>query len=228
MAACLPSGDRSTWSISGNWPKTWSGRFKLLVPQNVTIGGGYRYKHISWVWIDKEHSQHHAGGYIQDVIELAKPLTLQIGASLELAGLAAPEWIVPDARALYDTAVAEGWDVDGAPGFVYIIDWEGRPVVRERMHWVSAEAIGAAAVLWGRTRIQHYADQYALWWDYVADNHLDPVGGSWWHELGTDNAVSRTVWEGKADIYHAVQATLIPRLPAAPALAAALANGALR
>jgi len=166
------------------------------------------------------------GATIGHAFEWAR-LALQLGASLEQAGLAAPEWIIGDARALYDTAVSEGWDVDGAPGFVYTIDWEGKPVVRERMHWVAAEAIGAAAVLYHRTRIQHYADHYAIWWDYVSDFHRDPAGGSWWHELGTDNEVSRTVWEGKADIYHALQATLIPRLPASPALAAALAAGHL-
>lgn len=166
------------------------------------------------------------GATIGHAFEWAR-LTLQLGAALELRGTAAPEWIVPDARDLYDTAVSEGWDVDGAPGFVYTIDWEGRPVVRERMHWVSAEAIGAAAVLWQSTKIHAYADQYAQWWEYVARFHLDHDGGSWWHELGTDNRVSRTVWEGKADIYHAVQATLIPRLPIAPALAAAVAAGKL-
>ena len=37
---------------------------------------------------------------------------------------------------------------------------------------------------------------------------------------------SRT-WEGKPDTYHALQATLIPRMPLAPALAAGLARGAL-
>jgi iron complex outermembrane receptor protein len=62
---------------------SWSGRFKALVPQNLTIGGGYRYKHVSWIWIDAEHTQHHFGGYIQDVLQLAKPLTLQIGARLD-------------------------------------------------------------------------------------------------------------------------------------------------
>jgi hypothetical protein len=35
------------------------------------------------------------------------------------------------------------------------------------------------------------------------------------------------VWDGKADAYHALQATLIPRLPAAPSLASALARGLL-
>ncbi|PKQ27155.1 MAG: N-acyl-D-glucosamine 2-epimerase [Actinobacteria bacterium HGW-Actinobacteria-4] len=154
-------------------------------------------------------------------------LTLQLAASLQQAGMAAPEWMADDARALYDAGVREGWNVDGAPGFVYTVDWDGKPVVRERMHWVAAEAIGAAAALWSKTKRDEYAQQYQQWWDYVGDHHLDHQQGSWWHELGTDNEVSRTVWEGKADTYHAVQATLIPRLPISPALAASLAAGNL-
>lgn len=155
-------------------------------------------------------------------------LTLQLGASIQQSGHAAPEWIKADARALYDAGVEQGWSVDGTPGFVYTVDWEGRPVVRERMHWVAAEAIGAAAVLYQVTRMPIYAEQYERWWDYVGEHMLDRDGGSWWHELAPDNSVSRTVWEGKADIYHALQATLIPRLPTSPALAASLAAGNLR
>jgi iron complex outermembrane receptor protein len=61
----------------------WNGRFKLFVPQNFTVGAGYRYKSIAWAWIDGTRHQHHFGAYIQDVIELAKPLTLQIGARVD-------------------------------------------------------------------------------------------------------------------------------------------------
>ena len=121
----------------------------------------------------------------------------------------------------------DGWAVDGTLGFVYTVDWQGRPVVRERMHWVAAEAVAAAAVLHAVTGDVRYDDLYAMWWDYIGEHVLDRVGGSWWHELGTDNRVSRTVWAGKADVYHAVQATLVPRLPPAPALAPALAAGLL-
>jgi sulfoquinovose isomerase len=135
--------------------------------------------------------------------------------------------MVPAARALYDTGVREGWEVDGAPGFVYTTDWNGKPVVRERMHWVVAEAIGAAATLWARTRRDEYADQYRRWWDYVGTYLRDPEAGSWWHELGPTNAVSRKVWAGKPDLYHAVQATLIPRLPVNPAISPSLAAGKL-
>ena len=154
-------------------------------------------------------------------------LTVQLQASIQQAGMAAPEWMSHEARALYAAGVAEGWNVDGAPGFVYTVDWDGKPVVRERMHWVAAEAIGAAAARWHRTKNDDYAEQYRRWWDFVGDHHLDAEGGSWWHELDEKNQVSRTVWEGKADIYHAVQATLIPRLPLNPALSTALASGLL-
>lgn len=154
-------------------------------------------------------------------------LTLQLENQLEQSGSSAPAWMAPAAREFYDASVRDGWRADGADGFVYTVDFDGQPVVRERMHWVAAEAIGAAAVLWRRTRAPGYAAQYARWWDFVARHHLDPIGGSWWHELGPDNRVSRTVWEGKADIYHAVQATLLPRLPISPALAASLAAGNL-
>jgi len=154
-------------------------------------------------------------------------LVVALAQSLQQAGLAAPEWMDEAARALYAKAVEVGWSVDGAPGFVYTVDWEGAPVVRERMHWVAAEAVGAAAVLWQRTRAESYARDYQRWWDYIGEHHLDLAGGSWWHELGIDNTPSRTVWDGKADIYHALQATLIPRLPITPSFAASLAAGNL-
>lgn len=154
-------------------------------------------------------------------------LTLHVRAALEALGDAVPAWMVDDATALFDASVAEGWDVDGAPGFVYTVDWEGRPVVRERMHWVLCEALGAAAALWQVTGEDRFDDWYRTWWDYAARHLMDLTGGSWWHELGTDNEVSRTVWAGKADLYHAVQATLVPRLPLAPVLAPGLARGLL-
>lgn len=154
-------------------------------------------------------------------------LTLQLASSLQQRGLAAPEWMIADATAMFDAAVTQGWAVDGMPGFVYTVDFEGAPVVRERMHWVSAEAIAAASVLWHLTRSDVYADHYRAWWDFVGTHHLDPDGGSWWHELDANNQVANTVWDGKVDVYHALQATLYPRLPISPAVAASLAAGNL-
>ena len=51
-------------------------------------------------------------------------LTLDLRAAL---GDEAPDWMLPDAVALFDAAVEQGWAVDGADGFVYTVDWEGAP-----------------------------------------------------------------------------------------------------
>jgi mannose/cellobiose epimerase-like protein (N-acyl-D-glucosamine 2-epimerase family) len=166
------------------------------------------------------------GATVGHAFEWAR-LTVQLAATLQQGGLATPEWMIPAARSLYETGVNDGWAVDGSPGFVYTVDWDGSPVVHERMHWVVAEAIGAAATLWRKTRREEYADDYRRWWDFVGTYHVDRVDGSWWHELSRDNTPSRTVWEGKPDLYHSVQATLIPRLPLNPAIGPSLAAGNL-
>lgn len=154
-------------------------------------------------------------------------LVLQAAAQMEALGDDVPDSIREGAIALYDRGVADGWNADGADGFVYTVDWDGTPVVRERMHWVVAEAISAAAVLFRATGNPEYARQYSAWWDYAVEHLIDVEHGSWHHEVGLRNEPSATVWEGKPDLYHTVQATLIPRLPIAPALAASVRDGNL-
>ncbi|MFV0429378.1 MAG: AGE family epimerase/isomerase [Arachnia sp.] len=136
------------------------------------------------------------------------------------------EWLLEPAIELFDAGVAEGWSVDGAEGFVYTVDFDGRPVVRDRMHWVLTEAIAAAAALHQVTGEAAYQGWYQRFWDYAQAYLLDG-SGSWIHQLSPDNQPADTVWPGKPDIYHAIQATLIPRLPLWPALASALKAGLL-
>ena len=78
------------------------------------------------------------------------------------------------------------------------------------MHWTLAEAINSAAVLYRVTKKQKYADDYAMFMEYLDDKVLDHVNGSWFHQLDSNNQVIGTVWPGKSDIYHALQAVLIP------------------
>jgi mannose/cellobiose epimerase-like protein (N-acyl-D-glucosamine 2-epimerase family) len=151
-------------------------------------------------------------------------LALDVRAAL---GPAAPDWLLPDAAAMFDRAIELGWAVDGADGFVYTVDFAGRPVVRQRMHWVVAEALAAAAALHQVTGADRYATGYDRTWDYATRCLVDPDGGSWWHELDPTNRPSATVWPGKPDAYHVVQALLLPRLPLAPTIVPALARGLL-
>jgi mannose/cellobiose epimerase-like protein (N-acyl-D-glucosamine 2-epimerase family) len=136
-------------------------------------------------------------------------------------GEAAPAWLLEEARELYASAVHRGWGVDGADGFVYTTDFEDRPVVRERMHWVLAEAIAAAWVLCRDTGERHYLEDFRSWWRYAEAMFVDRELGSWRHELDAANRPSATVWKGKPDVYHAYQCVLLPLLPPAGSLVGA-------
>lgn len=160
-----------------------------------------------------------------------RPYGATVGHWLECARLLAhlhlglddpPGWLLEDARALFAAAVRDGWAVDGADGFVYTVDWDGRPVVRTRMHWVVAEAISAAGVLHSVVGEQEYADWLARWWGYAERCLIDRDAGSWHHELDPGNRPSATVWPGKPDTYHAYQAVLLSGRPAASSVAAGL------
>ena len=149
-------------------------------------------------------------------------LMLHLEAAL---GDQAPDWLLTSSEALFHRAATDGWAVDGADGFIYTTDWEGRPVVRDRMHWVLAEGFAAAAALHQRTGEERYAELARTWWAYAERFLIDREHGSWHHQLDAENRVIATVWPGKPDLYHAVQATLLPRLPLRLSLAAALAAG---
>ncbi|MBU5429571.1 AGE family epimerase/isomerase [Kineothrix sp. MSJ-39] len=114
------------------------------------------------------------------------------------------------AEGLYNRAIADAWNADGAPGIVYTTDWEGKPVVHDRMHWTLAEAINTSATLYRVTGNKKYADDYAMFMQYLDETVLDHSCGSWFHQLDEHNQLKETVWPGKSDIYHALQAMLIP------------------
>ena len=148
-----------------------------------------------------------------------RPFGVTIGHQLEWARLLvqlslalgpdAPSWLRDDARGLFARAVADGWSVDGTEGFVYTVDFEGRPVVHERMHWVVAEAVDAAHVLDVTFPGEGYADLETTWWDHARRHLVDPAG-SWRHELDRHLRPAHSVWDGKPDVYHAFQAALLP------------------
>ena len=125
------------------------------------------------------------------------------------------------AENLYNRAVADAWNADGAPGICYTTDWNGKPVVHDRMHWTLAEAINTSSVLFHVTDNEKYAADYAEFMKYLDEKVLDHVNGPWFHQLDRENNLLETVWPGKADIYHALQATLIPYY--APGLSIAVA-----
>lgn len=126
------------------------------------------------------------------------------------------------AESLYDRAVKDAWDADGASGIVYTTDWEGEPVIHDRMHWTLAEAINTSAVLFHVTGRESYASDYRQFMEYLDRQVLDHENGSWFHQMNENGEVTGSVWPGKSDIYHAFQACLIPYERADVSVAAAV------
>jgi sulfoquinovose isomerase len=205
-----------------------AGRMTERVVAGFAKAGGWRIpEHFDpdWQPLPDYHRERPAdpfrpyGATVGHALEWSR-LCLHLRAAL---GHRAPDWLLGHARELYARAVADGWAVDGTDGFVYTTDWDGVPVVRERMSWVAAEAVAAARVLREVTGDTRYARQELEWWSYIRGHVVDPAG-AWHPELGPDLAPSATVWADQPEVYHAVQATLLPRLPVRGSIAAAVAD----
>lgn len=149
-------------------------------------------------------------------------LLLNLEAALHAQGEQVPSWLLESAIGLFDSGTRLGWGVDGAPGIVYTVDWHDLPNVRNRPHWVMAEAIKAAHSLFVRTGDANYARWYISFWDYTDRYLIDHQLGSWHNEVNDMNQPSALIYPGKADLYHAYQATLTPMMPLSVSLATAL------
>jgi mannose/cellobiose epimerase-like protein (N-acyl-D-glucosamine 2-epimerase family) len=160
-----------------------------------------------------------------------RPYGVTIGHQFEWARLAlhvrsvtadAPAWLLEDAVALFDAAATRGWAADGSAGFPYTLDWDDRPVVGARMHWVLCEAVAAATVLAAVTGEQRYRDDAAAWRAHGERLFADPATGSWHHELTPAGEVASGTWAGQPDAYHLAQMLLFDGRPVRGSVAAAL------
>lgn len=116
------------------------------------------------------------------------------------------------AKALFNNAVETAWDKQTG-GFYYTLDWNDKPDITDRYWWPCAEGIGAAAVLAIATgRDPAYELWYRRIWGFVNDHIIDHQYGGWHPELNNALQPDNTVFTGKPDLYHALQACLIPLL----------------
>ena len=120
-------------------------------------------------------------------------------------------WMIEAAESLFRNTVSIGWDKT-LGGFYYTLDWNDRADQADRFWWPLAEGVGAAAVLGSVHSEPFYEEWYRRIWSFIASHVIDGRR-SWRPELDrTLRPVSR-VFEGRPDIYHAVQACLIPLFP---------------
>ena len=118
---------------------------------------------------------------------------------------------MPDAAAeLVDRAFADAWERDGEPGMIFSVDADGTPRNRDRYWWSHAEAIGALTLLGHHFGSERYEDRYRQVWDFIELRLIDNTHGSWHHEVDALGTPHSSVWNGKPDLYHSLQACLMP------------------
>ena len=162
-------------------------------------------------------------------------LMLEARAMLKNTKKEVPEWLSEAATEMFERAREDAWRRDGAPGSAFTVDWEGKPIIRDRQAWVQFEAIGAAVTMLRAAQqdgasaevVDHYEHCYRAWLDFAYEHFL-VRGGRIVHRLSPENQPLDLENQKLRDsVYHAVQAVLLPRLPLSPAFAMALAQGLL-
>ena len=116
-------------------------------------------------------------------------LMIQVRTACGEAGAPCSDLLDVIPAAMYRQAMRDGWGPDGEPGFIYTVDFEGRPVVHERMYWVVCEAIGAAETLRALTGDHSYDHDVDVFWSW-AQHHLIEAPGQWREELDARNQQS--------------------------------------
>lgn len=140
------------------------------------------------------------------------------GHSFELARLLIQHWDLSGradatapgrARALIETALADGWRADG--GIAYTLNPATGAIARPaRYWWPVTEAIGALSALLKIDPKPSDAEWYTRLWAFARAHFMDETRGGWFPEIGEDGKPDGRQFVGKPDIYHALQADLIP------------------
>lgn len=149
-----------------------------------------------------------------DPKHLFKPWGFQPGHQTEWAKLlmilhahlskngAAPEWLVPKARFLFDEAMRKSWDEEfggmvygfapdklRAPGVEGRLLADGETFVcdEDKYFWVQAESIATAARLASVTGDERYWAWYDMLWQYAWQHMIDHRYGAWYRILDREN-----------------------------------------
>jgi sulfoquinovose isomerase len=133
------------------------------------------------------------------------------------------EWLPGAAKGLFAEATRSGWD-EALGGFYYTLDWDARPRIRDRIWWPCCEGIGAAAFLAPHESDVFHEDWYRRIWNFSARHFIDRKHGGWRPQLDDSLTPIAGYFVGKPDLYHALQACLIPLYPTNASLTRGIAR----
>lgn len=146
-----------------------------------------------------------------------RPMGTTPGHSFEMGRLILQHWDLsgrPDNSAqdnaikLIDTALKDSSLPQG--GIAYTLDYNGHVRIEDRYWWPITEAIGAYASLIKLYRKPEDEKRYRELWVTATDLFVDQAKGGWFPEVDAEGKPVSKQFEGKPDIYHALQACLYP------------------
>ena len=146
-----------------------------------------------------------------------RPAGTTPGHSFEFARLRLQYWdllgrpddsAVAEARQLIETALADAWLPEG--GFCYTLGNQGKIKNRDRFWWPVTEAIGAISVLQRVDPRPENEAWYRKLWEFANQFLIDHDRGGWFGAIDAENRPTEEQFKGKPDIYHSLQASLIP------------------
>jgi mannose/cellobiose epimerase-like protein (N-acyl-D-glucosamine 2-epimerase family) len=146
-----------------------------------------------------------------------RPAGTTPGHSFELGRLQLQYWdllgrpasTAPEtSRLLIEQALKDAWLPGG--GFAYTLDFAGKVADASRFWWPVTEAIGAVAALIALEKNPDDEIWYRKLWTYANETHVDHDHGGWFPAVDAGGAVVTSIFDGKPDIYHSLQACLFP------------------
>jgi sulfoquinovose isomerase len=186
-----------------------AGRILEFFVDRIATQNGWRLpEHYTEDWhIDRDY----AGN------PMFRPAGTTPGHSFELGRLLLQHWDLcgrpkgdapRKARRLIEHALNDAWLPEG--GFAYTLKFDGSVDISSRFWWPVTEAIGAVAALIKSERKAADEVWYRRLWMFAAENFVDHTHGGWFPEIDISGKATSTIFAGKPDIYHSVQACLFP------------------
>jgi sulfoquinovose isomerase len=191
---------------------TRAGRILDFFTDRVAKAHGWRLpEHYTQDWqVDPDYSGN----------PMFRPAGTTPGHSFELGRLLLQHWDLsgrPDgdapqrARHLVERALQDAWLPEG--GCAYTLHSGGEVAISDRYWWPVTEAIGAVATLIKQDGTAADEAWYRKLWGFADAALVDHANGGWFPELDRDGRPTDRQFQGKPDIYHALQAVLYPLAP---------------
>lgn len=165
-------------------------------------------EHYTSAWsIDRDYAGNH----------MFRPAGTTPGHSFELGRLLLQYWDLVgrpqsdaphNARKLIEQALHDAWLPKG--GLAYTLNFDGSVADASRFWWPVTEAINAVATLLVLDKRQADEEWYRKLWGFADKVFIDHKHGGWFPAIDEHGAPTSSIFAGKPDIYHALQACLFP------------------